>query len=908
MSRHPHLMPAIVAGLVLAALHVPSARAQESVSHPFTLQGALGIASCDANGATQPRAINAITFYPRGLAHPTCDLEPPGTALVEDPTCAQRAVEAGSTSALYTSVTGPAHTTTLQRLLFTEPPLEPEPIGPITYHIRYGPASSSGPRVYAQNSTRYLQYDRPYITVPAPADDGDVIDAPFVSENMASLRLTFEFQPTRQDSPGHLELQGNPSLGAAERITHVTINAIGTLGTPVTTRIVHVFQTSLNVADDAQVLDPATVSGFLNKRAFVLGESQIIRAELPINPSSGLWAVQTYTLSATLTFEDNTKVTVTLPSFSAPQACAVIAPAKVPVVKPATRVNGSIVFKPAPGFTTSPYVTAYGPLLWRQSDSGSWNTATSVVTTGSGATIFHATDLSGGQPTTPPQASTPFTFQWDGIPEGTYRVQSKSQSSSSLPFAYPAGHAQLSYPGRAPYMYVTSDLPALGLHRALFAFPTLGTSTASTAATDFSTSGEFSVAADQPVDLTIAADMAYVQGNLNLDGCLANDSVTSGAAELVGVTTNTTDWFGGFARGLFMQGTSDYLVAASAGSWTESRYRLKIDEADYDGMLRVDPAAPLTYALVAGPTPSAGANRTFAVSKVSVLVKTDDSGISEVCAGAAPGCVAKPRLEIGTEAPNGLVEFRDPADPSVVLGSYYSVSNELDADWVRNPVVSIYGLNSSVPTPIKASALTMSNGVPVRDNRNTITLMLGGGGNCCIYVQANLDNTSSTYADNGEGPVVSGLTPSQQVAAGQDSIMLGGTLTDQVPITHVLVNGVSYPVTATLVGGVFTTTFSVAVPLVEGANTFTIAGKSTCDTGAPMTVVITVPPLPPELCPPADTPDICEGTPAAGSAFWIDLVDGDGQPGAILCTVSATPGAAPVCDPATLTTTAQCGN
>ncbi len=951
---------------LLLALTVGSAHAQQSVSYPFQLEGTLQVGTCDSAGAPDLRSIDQITMYAKGQSTPTCS-SPVGLL---DPTCTARALLEGAVAVLITPGDTAPYAVPLQRLMFTEPalPALPELIGPLTYQMTFD-STGSGPRIYFQGSSRYVAYGLPAFRVLAPvatdpADEpsneanGQVETLDIHNLNMASLRFTLSFKPTRQDGFGALDLgygsyrtistSTNASpievttttphgfhngdivevaghatntaangvwtvvyvtatkfqlvgstgtgvgsggtvrsrRGASERIANVRLTATGTDGG--THNITHHFNSNVRVPDLGQ--DPASIGGYLETTARVLGDTQVIRGELPITPNAGPFAVTSYAVSAIITFDDNTNISFPLPSLQLADfaPCGTVNLAPYEVIKPRTTLAGSILLRPATGYTTSPYVTDYAPVI-RWMSGPETPTQLYQQTSASGATIYNTVNPD-GLATTPASSQTPYTFSWTGLTPGNYRVESRNHSSGAQ--SYQAGHLWLSFPGRPAYTYFTSESPDSSAHTARFAFPTLGWTTASTAAADFATSGQFSIAEDAPMTLDIAADMAYLEGNLTLTGCLTNDSLSSGAAELLGQVSGLT---GGFARGLFKLASTNYLVAAVGGGWKESRYRLKIDESDYDGMILIQPANPSSYTLV-GTQTVAGANRSYVVSSVSIAFDTGGQ------------LVRKPRLEIGQDIGTGstlLEDFYDPANSSSLLGKYYSVSNELDATPLVDPLVSVYGLASSRPTTIRPSVEVLISTNPEkwgREYRPTLQLLLtssadDGCVNTCISY--NLDGTSVVYTDDGQGPVVSGTTPSQNVPANTTTFTITGTLTDEVPIDEVLINGLpcsSYlacTLTPTSAGPVFTTTFSVTVPLVEGSNSFAITGVGLCDnvTTRAVQVVITVPP---DLC--ADPGfDMCmEGNP--GSVFYLDVVrTSDDAVCQLRCEIAA-PGAALTCD------------
>lgn len=842
---------ALLSVWVMTSLAIP-AHAQPSEEdpigvggYPFNVQGTLKVGTCDASGNPVLRNITSLEAYFRAMTSPTCDT-PVGAS---DPTCASRATAVGAPTSLASPGVVASYVSQPQRLFFTDS--DPRAlIGPITYRMLVAntnvlnlsaTANVTGPRVWYQvnaSGFRYVAYNRPPFLATAPTSasepsdvaNGQTVQLDLHNENMASLRFRFEFQPTRVDAFGNLVL--GATSGAQERIVSVRISATG-VDAGLTHSVLHSFAGE-PIADTGQ--DPAAVTGFLNTAAYALGQRQIIRAELPVTPNAGPLAVSSYTLEAAFTFEDGMRVRVVLPPLSLADfdPCDITTLPTVTIAKPRTSLSGTIVLRPLPGFTLSPYVTAYAPLI-RWTSGPDFIPNTFVRMTSTGAAYYYPLVSQPEETATPATAGNVQGFSWVGFPEGEYRVLSRTETDS--PRSYPTGHARLSYPGRPDYAYYHSDnpAPAANPHRALFAFPTLGFTTVTTPAADFATTGDFIVEEDAPVVLTIAGDMAYLQGNLELTGCVTNDALTSGAAEITGATADLT---GGFSRGLFLGADSDYLVAAVAGPWRESRYRMKIDEPGaYTGMILIERDDSESYTLTSGLT-AEGAVRTYAVSSVKVAIDTGGQ------------LVKKPRLEIGrdTGSSSVLALFHDPADSAIELGRYYSVSSELDDDLVADPTVEIYGLSSSTAVDIAPSVLVEVNGTSVRAPRNPISHTFNGCGACIHYIldPAPGEASSITYTDDGFGPVIYDTISPQNLPAGTTSAILSGRLEDQVPITHVIIDGVEHPVTSIsdeLDPPTFTAFFEVPVTVAEGTNVFSITGRSLCgeSTETATEVVITVP-------------------------------------------------------------------
>jgi len=190
-----------------------------------------------------------------------------------------------------------------------------------------------------------------------------------------------------------------------------------------------------------------------------------------------------------------------------------------------------------------------------------------------------------------------------------------------------------------------------------------------------------------------------------------------------------------------------------------------------------------------------------------------------------------------------------------------------------------------------------------REYRPTLQVLLASNNDDgCVdtCIRYNLDGTSVIYTDDGQGPVVSGTTASQTVPANTSTFTITGTLTDQVPIDEVLINGLpcsSYlacTLTPVSGGGIFTTTFSVTVPVVEGTNSFAITGVGLCKntTLTAAQVVITVPP---DLCGDPSFDMCMDGQ--TGSVFYVDVVrDQDAAVCQLRCEIAA-PGAALTASP-----------
>jgi|GEM_PF-5629030 len=847
----------------IAVVAAPLSDGPASESYPFTLQGTIKVATCDAAGTLYPRSINAITIRPRGLASPSCN-----TAVGQgDPTCATRVVDEGADATLVNTGLVGLYRASLQRLFFTQ--TDPVAlIGPISYGLRQNATTNFGPRVIFQGGTRDITFPPASLTVTAPSvandpthdspPDGQVLDLNLHHEDMASLRLTVRFSPTRRNAGGTLDLGVDGR--ASERIANITISATG-IGQPGVGNAPHIFRSSTRVADTGQ--DPSAFNAFLETSARALGDQQVIRAEIPILPNSGVFPMASYAITVALTFEDSTRIVIPIETaMAAPAACDTVV-RELTVAKPATELTGSILLKPTPGFTTSPYVTSYAPLVRFLGAGGGY-----VRTNSTGATLYMAAipGVTAGLDATPAAASTAKTFVWTGFDPGTYRVESRPHSSNTI--GYAAGHAQLSYPGRPQFRYFTSEIPNNDIATARFGFPGIPATTVSTAAGDFATTGNFAALENAPVALTIAADMAYLQGHLELLGCITNASLSSGAAEIHGghtvINSLSSSLRYGWSRGLFKEADSDYLIAAMAGPWLEGQYRLKLDTPNnYNGLIIIEPATRTLYDLTSNETAS-GADRSYATSRVSIVFNTNGQQ------------VRKARLEIGrdTGSSSGLLaNFYDPANADVLLGKYYAVSNELDTTPVVDPLVSLYALSSSRPITIRPSTEVKISDAPetwTRENRPEIQLLLtsrGSEGCDDICIQYRQDGSFSSYIDDGQGPTFATVTPSQSVVSGTTAFTLTGALNDEVPMTKVTVNGVDYPVTSVSDDAqppTFTATFSAAVSgLVEGPNTFSIVGRGLCGntSSSAAVVVITVdePPCIPtaELCNGLD--DDCDG-------------------------------------------------
>lgn len=414
--------------------------------------------------------------------------------------------------------------------------------------------------------------------------------------------------------------------------------------------------------------------------------------------------------------------------------------------------------------------------------------------------------------------------------------------------------------------------------------------------------GDFEVVADLPVDLQIAGDMAYLQGTAALAGCATPADCTQGAAEIVGGLARGDDYRSrGFSRGLFRSAEADYLVAAIAGEWVEQRYFFRLDDTatDTERLIFVEPAAPQTYNLTTGGTTTAQP-RVFATSKLTLKLRWEECVAPLVDADNDGKCDNRravrsrnPRLSIGGEPDNDNVPFHVNGTPQ---GTFYATAQRIDNLEADEHTLTIIGLASDEPLPISAS-LELSNGAggfgpPTSLPTLSITMAAASGGACAdICVDG-----GSTYTDDGAGPVVNVSPTSVTVATGATTYTLTGTLTDQVPIAKLTVNGTDYPspssgpdhvITSSSNGGTFTTTFSIEVPIVEGTNTFDITGAGTCGYVTPTATRVTVTTAADECAAPLF--DQCTAT-SPGSVFWIDVVSPQGQPCQLRCAIDGTGG------------------
>lgn len=103
--------------------------------------------------------------------------------------------------------------------------------------------------------------------------------------------------------------------------------------------------------------------------------------------------------------------------------------------------------------------------------------------------------------------------------------------------------------------------------------------------------------------------MAYLEGTLSLAGCVDNDDIAAGTAEIVGVATRPPQASSTSSAppapptpapptasraGLFEADAGHYEIAASRGPWAEDKFRLKLNrpagvDPAYDGTLTINP-------------------------------------------------------------------------------------------------------------------------------------------------------------------------------------------------------------------------------------------------------------------------------------------------------------------------------
>lgn len=833
----------------------------------FTLRGNVRFNTCDT-----PRPVsNVADFRARGRASPTCD------ALTgQDQLDCIALVQPNATTSLITS---PAF------LPGTAAPgdegyaMQPQRVftdsngtqWPISYVLTDVSNSNRGPRFDMQNGSRLVFHPAIVHSVTAAGTTGGVVVQDYGSDQMASMRINVVYTPS-------LRL-ADTTLDPADRITALSVNVLAYgSGSSNITRYTHRFQGGF-AADTVAPNDPdypATTDKALNTPAIdgTTVTPQRVRTETPLMPQVGADADLTYVLRIIANFGDGVRVSQDFP-FQPDEGTTVGACDRrtqtVALVRPDTHLDGSIFMRPAADYPggQSPFATHYSP------------------------TVREVADGTGPQPTTTTSdniyrtTSTPnaaFDFSFFGIPESSgYRVDQVVASSGGRSIM--RGHVLLSYPGRPPFTYASSSYPAM------FRFPMNGAS---------DPDGTFPIVAGTPVALRIGSsddvaapssegDMAFIEGTLDLEGCVDDMAIVeSGTAEVLGgAGRGTTELAGGIfttrgmARGLFDDGTNGYEIAAIGGSWVENMYRLHLKDTSYDGYLIIEPATKQTFNLTPGWAQRVtAAPRQYATSRVSVAF---------ALTGGTP--FRNARLEIHNDGSQQLLGNFYDIGTGTNLGRYYAQSNALTTAVRTSDSLQIVGLSSTGQVSVRASAeveTPAGSGIWTRTSFLSKDTAMDGCGICMT-----LDGT--TYQDDGAGPVVSNLTPSATVPTSTTTYTLSGTLTDQVPITKVVINGTEYPVTSTSDGAAtptFTATFSVSVALpVEGANPFEISAAGLCGNVTPdQQVVIT---RVADLC---DAPVFDQCTePALGSVFHVAVVDAQGHPCRLPCTIAA-PGQAPACD------------
>ncbi len=859
----------------------------------FSVSGAVKVATCDGGGALTYRKVNSRLMEARGRGADTCAFLSGAeyTACVagfSPPPTATTSILIGTTAAGDES-----YLSTPPQFIKDPRDLTGATLVPIVYGLSYPESLISGPMVRYQNSTRYLHFARPITpwVFTAPSDTGATYDLPIVRENLASYRLDLRYTPVLRDSFGVLDpndrivslsytvylqdLPSNPTLQMVHRFEY---------DCPLTENPPGVFhRVCTNSAANVDIDLAAAQNGFLNIPA-VDGQTvtpQRIIAELPITPNAtGDFAGATYYLRVNAIFDDGVNATLTDLALSQPT----VAPCDevtqvVTLSRPPSEIRGSIVLERDPLYPESPYATAYAPTVYVEA-TGTF----APVDLGNDPIYTAVADAA----TTIPEV--PHAFRWLGLPAGDYRVQAPSASTTYTSRLF--GHLKLAFPGRPALDYPSATSDA---YPAMFRFPMRDSSTPDETFTLTVADANGDGAADLPVDLTIAGQMAYLEGSLTLAGCVSPLDYTAGAAELQGAASRGVDRLSrGFARGLFLPGTSGYQVAAIAGDWVENRYLLKLDTAAERRLMFIEPATKSNYTLATGWANKATApSRAYATTLITMTMSLTEGG--------AQVDTRNPILEINQEADGGLGSFRDPVT-NELLGKYYSRSGKSDDQSALAHTLTAIALssNASAPVTIRASVEKVVGASTIRVNLPAFDLDLAGvSGDGCTQVC--IDSTGEQpviYTDDGAGPLVSGTTSIMIAPFGSTSVTLTGTLTDQVPITEVQINGVSYPVTSTSNGQnppTFTAPFSVEVELAGAMTVFDIVGKGLCGSlGASTRVRVRLEDeQPPDLCADA-TYEMCLET-ATGSIFYVDVVSPDNEHCKVRCETVAA-GAQLTCD------------
>lgn len=915
MSHRISIAIAILAGSLIAcdapheAVLDPAVEVAALEGDLFTIQGDLRFASCSTGSPYYRRVAGAGDFRARALQTPTCD----GLVGPDLTACQQFVWPSGiplaATPALLhggTAAGDEGYTIEAQRVFTDTADIE----HPITWRLTNDDVISRGPRFNlgtSSNAPRLFFWGNVLRQVTAPAITGGVVAQDYVADQMASMRINVVYTPTQNV--------------ASDRIAVVSVNvlAMGSDSSSVA-RYTLRFTDGAFVADTVAPLDPdypRTQDDALERPAVFGVSPQRLRLELPVPPAVGADADLTYSLLVNVQFGDGVRLSQAFP-FQTDVGVTTVAPCAVltqtlTIVRPDTRVRGTIFFRPDgtypgpdgtqpgdPGHL-SPYPVAYAPEIR--------NTGTGVLqpSTVTGDYVFNAWST--------PNA--PFPFSWSGVEPGSYRIDNVNANVGGR--SVPRPHVHVTYPGKNELTYPDTA----GTYRPMLRFPMRDAS---------SPDDDFAVTVGTPLALRIGSsddlgapsadgDMAFLQGTLELRNLCPTPLpfLRAGAVEIAGASSRGVDASTrGLARGLFMQGTSGYEVAALGGGWIESLYRLQLKDAQYDGMLTIDPAVDQTWTLTPGYANRVTATpREYMASSLQVLFRLS---------GGAP--FKNARVEVYRDvSASALGPFFDTGAPTQ-LGRYHALSRSTDGTVRTEQALPIIGL----PTG-GACTLDSDCGSPGGDCDDTTLrcvvsfqasaevqtacdddLDCGGTGGpcvqgrctdrwaltsfppfkapmdaCCAFVT--LDGTS--YSDDGVGPLLSNLTASQPVPTETTTFTLTGTLEDQVPITAVILNGVEYPVSSVsnlADPPTFTADFSVEVELpVEGANTFQISSRG-CNLGQGTIVTIT---RAVDLCADLVYEQCIEEEP--GSVFSVDVIrPNDGAVCQVQCS-TAGPGAPIAC-------------
>lgn len=531
-----------------------------------------------------------------------------------------------------------------------------------------------------------------------------------------------------------------------------------------------------------------------------------------------------------------------------------------------------------------------------------------------------------------PPGNVAIPYHWDLLAD---RYRMRSRSSNRADTWDTEGNIDLAWSNRPDSPFIR--------HPATYRFPLVGAEPAGQvwgSSLGLDGSGAFYIDANETQVVNRYAPVQFVRGAVTfVGGCdLDEGIIQAGVAELEGVGNGNAGTlpdekghqqtlfsgnYGAFARGLFYGGADadpatvdgEFEIAASPGDWRERGYRLRLASPDINGDLWVFPKTDRHAVTLAAN--GRGAEAVLPVRELPVT----QIGIP-LAVNPASERIRNPIALIGDDlkastgveaAPDPVVDFpgRIPYHDvnQNVLGAFTARGEgavDGDGNGATETVSLLAMANSEVTVTVTAEYSTLDPQTQlwspwVRQPFMTKTMQLTGSCGVCLLPDG------STVEDGGDpqvspNPIVLDL-PAYVTTATINATIVDDTIFGTSQNSWRLEDGAGNVVDQ----GGGTSVMAQVDDLTEGTHTFTLTVTDCLQhsTSVPVTITVAAP-----LCPPADTPDMCEADntgAVSGSAFWIDLVDGSGQSGALLCTV-AGPGQAPICDPNTLTTTAQCGN